>query len=83
VTFSSQTLNGAQQYAQGIEFSITHEPTVGLGYRVNAAFERNYYLDMPASFFPAGSRRSPPLPACRQLRQCRPRRRCSQRQPIR
>ncbi len=60
VTFSSQTLNGAQQYAQGIEFSITHEPTVGLGYRVNAAFERNYYLDMPASFFPAGS---PAIPA--------------------
>jgi hypothetical protein len=59
-TYSSQTLNGAQQYAQGIEFSITHEPAVGLGYRVNAAFERNYYLDMPAAFFPAGS---PAIPA--------------------
>jgi hypothetical protein len=54
-TYSSQTLNGAQQYAQGIEFSITHEPAVGFGYRVNTAFERNYYLDMSPSFFPAGA----------------------------
>jgi hypothetical protein len=54
-TFSSQTLNGAQQYAQGIEFSITHEPAVGFGYRVNTSFERNYYLDMSPSFFPAGA----------------------------
>jgi hypothetical protein len=59
-TYSSQTVNGAQQYAQGIEFSITHEPAIGMGYRVNTAFERNYYLDMPASFFPAGS---PAIPA--------------------
>jgi hypothetical protein len=54
-TFSSQTVNGAQQYAQGVEFSITHEPTVGFGYRVNTAFERNYYLDMSPAFFPAAA----------------------------
>jgi hypothetical protein len=50
-TFSSQTLNGAQEYAQGIEFSITHEPAVGFGYRVNTAFERAYFLDTPSSYF--------------------------------
>jgi hypothetical protein len=50
-TFSSQTLNGAQQYAQGVEFSITNEPKVGFGYRVNTSFERNYYLDTPAVDF--------------------------------
>ena len=54
-TYTSQTLNGAQQYAQGVELTITHEPAVGFGYRVNSAFERNYYLDMPASFFPPGA----------------------------
>ena len=53
-TFSSQTLNGAQQYAQGIEASITHEPTVGFGYRVNSSFERNYYLGTPAAYFGGG-----------------------------
>jgi hypothetical protein len=51
--FTSQTLNGAQEYAQGVEFAITHEPAVGLGYRVNTSFERAYYLDTPASFFVA------------------------------
>ena len=50
-TFSSQTLNGAEQYAQGIEFSVTNEPALGLGYRVNTAFSRNYYLHTPASYF--------------------------------
>jgi hypothetical protein len=50
-TFSSQTLNGPQQYAQGIEFSITNEPKVGWGYRINSSFERLYYLDIPNSFF--------------------------------
>ncbi len=54
-TYTQQTVNGAQQYAQGIEFSITHEPAVGFGYRINTAFERNYYLDMSPSFFPAGT----------------------------
>lgn len=49
--YQSATFNGAQQYAQGIDFSLTNEPAVGFGYRVNASFERNYYLDTPASFF--------------------------------
>jgi hypothetical protein len=42
--YTSTTVNGAQQYAQGIEFSITHEPAKGFGYRVNSSFERLYYL---------------------------------------
>jgi hypothetical protein len=50
-TYSQQTLNGAQQYAQGIELSVTNEPAVGWGYRVNSAFERMYYLGTPASYF--------------------------------
>ena len=62
-TYSSQTVNGAQQYVQGVEFSITHEPAVGFGYRVNTSFERNYYLDMPAAFFPAGTPASGGNPA--------------------
>jgi len=49
-TFSSQTLNGAEQYAQGVEFSITKLPAVGFGYRVNTSFERNYYLHTNPAF---------------------------------
>jgi len=49
--FQSQTLNGAQQYAQGVEFSITDEPQYGIGFRTNLAFERNYYLGTPAVDF--------------------------------
>jgi hypothetical protein len=49
--FTSQTLNGAEQYAQGFEISISKLPAIGFGYRVNTSFERNYYLHMPASFF--------------------------------
>ena len=49
--FTSQTLNGAQQYAQGFEIGISKLPAVGFGYRVNTSFERNYYLGNPASFF--------------------------------
>ncbi len=49
--FTSQTLNGAQQYAQGVEFSITDEPPFGFGYRVNLSFERNYYLQTPPEYF--------------------------------
>jgi hypothetical protein len=47
--FTSTTVNGAQQYAQGVEFSITREPAIGFGYRVNTSFERLYYLDTPAA----------------------------------
>ena len=47
--YTSITINGAQQYAQGVEFSVTNEPAVGFGYRVNTAFERLYYLDTPAA----------------------------------
>jgi Carboxypeptidase regulatory-like domain/TonB-dependent Receptor Plug Domain len=43
--YTSITVNGAQQYAQGINFSITNEPKVGFGYKVNSAVERLYYLD--------------------------------------
>jgi hypothetical protein len=50
-TFTSDTVNGAQQYAQGVEFSITNEPKVGFGYRVNTSFERNYYLDTAPALF--------------------------------
>jgi hypothetical protein len=49
--FTSQTLNGAQQYAQGVEFSFTDEPQFGFGYRFNSSFERNYYLQTPAAYF--------------------------------
>jgi hypothetical protein len=49
--YTSQTLNGAQQYAQGVEFSFNNEPKYGFGYRTNLAFERNYYLDTPPSYF--------------------------------
>ncbi len=49
--FYSQTLNGAQQYAQGVEFAFTDEPQYGFGYRANLAFERNYYLDNPPAAF--------------------------------
>ncbi len=42
--YTSLFVNGAQQYAQGIDFSITNEPKVGFGYRVNTSFERLYYL---------------------------------------
>jgi hypothetical protein len=51
--YTSQTLNGAEQYAQGVEFSLTREPALGFGYRVNSSFERNYYLHTPAAFFTA------------------------------
>jgi len=47
--YTSLTINGPQQYDQGIEFSVANEPAVGFGYRVNTAFERLYYLDMPAA----------------------------------
>jgi hypothetical protein len=47
--YTSLTINGAQQYAQGVEFSVTNEPAVGFGYRVNSSFERLYYLDTPAA----------------------------------
>ena len=53
-TFSSQVLNGAQQYAQGIEFTVANEPKLGVGYRLNTSFERNYYLYNPQSFFASG-----------------------------
>jgi hypothetical protein len=49
-TFQQTTVNGAEQYAQGIEFSIIHEPAVGFGYRVNTSFERNYYLHTSPQF---------------------------------
>ena len=48
--YTAITVNGAQQYAQGIDFSITHEPTVGLGYRINSSLERLYYLDTSPAF---------------------------------
>jgi hypothetical protein len=48
--YTSITVNGAQQYAQGVDFSITREPAVGFGYRVNTSFERLYYLDTPAAY---------------------------------
>lgn len=49
-TFASQTLNGAEQYAQGVEFSISKLPAVGFGYRVNGSLERNYYLHTSPTF---------------------------------
>jgi hypothetical protein len=49
--FTSQTLNGAQQYAQGVELSMTDEPKYGFGYRINASMERNYYLGTPPAYF--------------------------------
>jgi hypothetical protein len=48
--YTSLFVNGAQQYAQGIDFSITNEPKVGFGYKVNSAFERLYYLGTPAAY---------------------------------
>jgi hypothetical protein len=49
--YTSQTFNGAQQYAQGFEISATNEPKVGFGYRLNTSFERLYYLQTPSAFF--------------------------------
>ena len=49
--YYTQTINGSQQYAQGIEFSITNEPAAGFGYRINSAFERMYYLGIPYSAY--------------------------------
>ncbi len=48
--YTSITVNGAQQYAQGVNFSITNEPKVGFGYKVNSAFERLYYLDTSPAY---------------------------------
>ncbi len=48
--YQSATINGAQQYVQGIEASITNEPLIGFGYRVNASFERDYFLDVNPAF---------------------------------
>jgi outer membrane receptor protein involved in Fe transport len=45
--FESATFNGAQQYAQGFELTAANLPNLGFGYRVDASFERNYYLDTP------------------------------------
>jgi hypothetical protein len=53
--YTSLTVNGAQQYAQGIEFTIGNEPRVGFGYRVNTSLERLYYLDTPAAYLPGPS----------------------------
>ncbi len=49
--YLSQTLNGAEQHAMGVELAYTNEPKVGFGYRVNAGFERNYYMNTPAVDF--------------------------------
>lgn len=53
--YTSQTLNGAQQYAQGFEVSVAKLPALGFGYRVNTSFERLYYLQTPNSFFGGGA----------------------------
>jgi hypothetical protein len=53
--FTSVTENGAEQFAQGIELTATNEPQLGLGYRVNTAFERNYYMNNPYSFYAAAA----------------------------
>jgi hypothetical protein len=49
--YTSQTLNGAQQYAQGFEISVAKLPAIGFGYRVNTSFEREYYLGTPNAYF--------------------------------
>jgi hypothetical protein len=53
--YTSLTVNGAQQYAQGIEFTIANEPRIGFGYSVNSSFERLYYLGTPAAYLPGPS----------------------------
>ena len=53
--FTSSTFNASQQYAEGIEVGIMDEPRVGLGYRVESSFERDYYLYVPNSFYGATS----------------------------
>jgi outer membrane receptor protein involved in Fe transport len=57
--YTSLTVNGAQQYAQGIEFTIANEPLVGFGYRVNTSFERLYYLDTNPAYLPGPAPGSP------------------------
>jgi hypothetical protein len=53
--FTSSTFNASQQYAEGIEAGFMDEPRVGLGYRLETSFERDYYLYVPASFYGATS----------------------------
>ena len=48
--YSSQTLNGADLIAQGVELQATNEPAVGLGYRVQTSFERAYFMNTPLSY---------------------------------
>jgi hypothetical protein len=49
--YTSQTLNGAQEFAQGVEFTFNDEPRYGFGYRTNLSFERAYYMGTPAVYF--------------------------------
>ena len=53
--YTSLTVNGAQQYAQGIEFTIANEPKIGFGYSVNSSFERLYYLGTSPAYLPGPS----------------------------
>lgn len=51
--YTSLTVNGAQQYAQGIQFTIANLPRIGFGYSVASAFERLYYLDTNPAYLVA------------------------------
>jgi len=53
VTYGSQQLNGSQKNSEGVDLQLTDEPSMGFGYRIMGSLDRAYYLNMPASLFPA------------------------------
>ena len=49
--FTSSTQNGAEWFGQGFEITMTNEPQLGLGYRLETNFERSYYMNNPYAFY--------------------------------
>lgn len=51
ITYASEVLNASQRNSQGIDLSLTNEPSYGFGYRITGTLNRIYYLNQPASLF--------------------------------
>lgn len=49
--YQSSTINGPQEYSQGIQAGISYLPFRGFGYSGNMTFTRDYYNDLPPSYF--------------------------------
>jgi hypothetical protein len=49
--YQSSTINGPQEYSEGIQAGITDMPRLGFGYSANMTFMRVFYNDLPASYF--------------------------------